>query len=121
MTPSIEAAKAAMKQTEKQYYRAVAMQQRRCTHRHVAEAPYQHSDYGNSFPPMRICLVCGMVEDGWCCGYIVLKNDAERAISREDLYTLRTGLHVTADHKGPLLRREVTVPELVSDWYKARP
>ena len=120
MTPSIENAKAAVQKARKQYHQVVAAQQRRCKHRHVAEAPYQHSDYGSSFPPMRICLSCGMVEDGWCCGYLVLKNDAAR-VSREELYQLRTGLHITADHKGPLLRHETTIPELVSNWYKAQP
>ena len=119
MTPKIEAAKAALKQAQRNLYLAVYQQQLRCKHTTLSEAPYLPSDYGDPLPPVRVCHSCGMTEDGWCCGYLVLKGDA-RPVSRDHLYKMRQGLMIVAAHKGPILRREVTVRDLARAWWEAR-
>lgn len=84
-----------------------------CKHGRVAECDYKPSDYGSALPPARVCEDCGMTEDGWGPGYQVLTEDRVRNINREELYRLRAGLMIQDRHKGPLIRREVTVQQLV--------
>lgn len=86
--------------------------QKVCQHRELAEAEYQHMEYGSSLPPIRICLACGLTEDGWHCGHKVLVGKPV-GISRDEVYRLRTGLSVCNHHKGPLIRGEVTLSQLI--------
>lgn len=85
---------------------AVANLQKICTHDEVGEAPHKYH-----FPPMRVCFNCGLVEDGW--GYLVLTAEFVKSISRDELYSKRTGMHIRDEHKGPLLRKGVTLAELI--------
>lgn len=64
-----------------------------CTHPKVTEVEYVSREYGDSLPPMRICELCGVEEEGWYCGYKVLVEDDKRIIreisSRDDFFRLR--------------------------------
>lgn len=87
---------------------AVHKEQMACAHDSIAEA-------GGS-PPTRICLNCGMTEVGWGPGYKVLTSEGPLTppgIPLDELYRLRQGLIVTDAMKGPLIRREVTVADLL--------
>jgi len=82
--------------------------QTNCTHIHLAE--------WETSPPIRICLHCGLTEEGWGCGYIVLKNKTELgvpSIDEENFSLLRQGCFVKESDKGPLLRKETTLEELL--------
>lgn len=103
-------ARAARAQLDK----AVHSAQLKCKHPSLAEAA--------GSPPTRICLCCGMTEDGWGPGYVVLKQDGELTppgISRDRLYELRVGLMIVDSMKGPLLRKETSVAQLVDEQFPA--
>ena len=114
----INSARDTVRAAERRREHVVRMVQIVCPHKEVAECNYRPSDYFDALPPIRICLHCGMTEDGWGCGYLVLgphHADAAMArIDRDELYRLRQGLSITDKHKGPLLRQEVTVDDLIS-------
>jgi hypothetical protein len=89
--------------------------QKKCKHTQQAECDYLPSEFGNSHPPARICLDCGLVEEGWGCGYKVLTNDPEfvGTISRDKLYQQRFGVIIDSELKGPLIRRECTLNDII--------
>lgn len=89
--------------------------QKACKHDEIAECEYEPMEFVSSMPPCRVCLNCGLSEDGWGCGYLVLKAPDEKVgrIDRERLYQLREGLHITDDYKTLLLRKETTLAELI--------
>jgi hypothetical protein len=89
---------------------AVADEQCVCKHEHVAEADYVSSPYGRGMPPMRVCLDCGLSEDGW--SFYVLTAKPTR-MDRSEVYRNRLGFMLHGHHQGPLLRKEVTVAQLV--------
>jgi hypothetical protein len=66
--------------------------QRLCTHpvEQLRECDYLPSDYGNSMPEMRVCLVCGFSEEGWGRGRELHWNTHDvPKIPRQQLYDLR--------------------------------
>jgi hypothetical protein len=93
----------------------IADVQKKCKHKELAECEYQTGYFDSAFPPTRVCLSCGLSEDGWGCGYIVLKAPDEKVgrINRDRLYQLREGLRITEDDKGPLLRKEITLAAMI--------
>lgn len=93
------------------YEDVVRWLQSTCKHRRLAEAPYKALTF-DSLPPMRVCLDCGLTEEGWGPGNVVLKGSA-RPIEREAVYSIRCGYMVGDADKGPLLRGETTVQELI--------
>lgn len=67
--------------------------QRRCNHTLIAEAPYRPSGtFNNAEPPIRVCEVCGLTEEGWGSGFKRLRNERVRPVSREALWELRSNL-----------------------------
>ena len=92
---------------------AVAAEQQICLHTTLEECDYLSMKYSGALPPMRVCCDCGMTEEGWGPGYVVLKGEA-RQIGRDALYAKRHGFAIQDHHKGPLLRREATVAQLVA-------
>jgi len=95
-----------------------------CNHEELGECDYLNQDWLGSMPPMRICLHCGMSEDGW--SWYVLHGEANkvgrlnydqkipiRKMDRDDLYRARRGLSIRDAHKGPIARREVTLAQLI--------
>lgn len=100
---------------------AVRDEQLVCKHPTLAECDYEPSNYGTALPPLRICLSCGMTEPGWGCGNIILVQDDEKfgvsRVPRNTVYSLRQGLMITNEMKGPLLRKEHDVAFYVNIWY----
>ena len=98
-----------------QYVSVVRTVQKSCRHKQLAECEYKSFVFGDSLPPIRLCLDCGLTEQGWGCGYKVLVAPDELIgrIDREKIYALRTGVFITDEKKGPLLRREITVDEII--------
>lgn len=83
--------------------------QRRCNHALIAEAPYRPSGtFSNAEPPVRVCEVCGLTEEGWGSGFKRLRNERVRPVSREALYALRhdllfnTRVGIDVDDRPPL-------------------
>lgn len=65
-----------------------------CLHLKIAEVDYSPSThFFHAQPPKRICEVCGVEEEGWRCGYIVLAQKEGRVFrtisSREEFFNLR--------------------------------
>lgn len=66
--------------------------QDKCSHKNIAEAGYIPSSYWRkATPPIRICLDCGLTEDGWGCGYKILRTENPSKIDRNILYSKRKG------------------------------
>lgn len=84
-----------------------------CTHETVGEAPYKHSGHLASLPPLRVCMKCGLVEEGWHCGYLVLTNDLVYNLTRDQAYDLRS-VTIEQEDKGLLLRNEVTLKQMIA-------
>lgn len=83
-----------------------------CSHGQIGECDYRHMEWIASLPPRRTCLCCGLTEDGWGCGYIVLRVTHPQKWSRDDL-AKQTTVVICDDDKGPLLRNEKSVSEIV--------
>lgn len=94
-----ETLKAAEKKYGLRYRQVVGLIQGTCSHSNIAESKYRSSD--QSGPPYRICLNCGLTEEGWGCGYHFLKDDLMSnpavTITREELYAQRHGVIVRQD------------------------
>lgn len=98
---------------QKELDETIKLVQSECKHQHLAECGHHSFGYdGGALPPLRICLDCGMTEEGWGPGYVVLKGESKN-VSREEVYQQRLGLAIGDHHKGPLLRKEITVKELI--------
>jgi hypothetical protein len=111
MRPSIQRALEEKAEAAARLDAAVRRAQKTCRHLDLIEADYLPM-YEGALPPIRACCSCGMTEDGWGCGYIVLKGRVHQ-VSRDLVYQTRQGLHISDDDKGPLLRGETTVAALV--------
>ena len=86
---------------------AVSAEQQACQHAEIAEA--------NGSPPVRICCECGMREVGWGPGFVALllrKGHLLRVATNDYMLKEARGLFVLDHHKGPLLRKEVTLQQL---------
>ena len=115
MTPDIEKARQAVEEAEANLKNIVRMMQKRCRHKNLVEADYEPDRYGGfSFPPLRMCCTCGMTEDGWGTGHVILKGHV-RKTTREAIYRDRVGLAIREDDKGPLIRKEITLDELIDE------
>lgn len=70
-----------------------------CLHESIAECDYKPSEFFNALAPMRVCLDCGLSEEGWGCGFRILREKVSgltpRKISREDLYSIRCGKYIS--------------------------
>lgn len=49
--------------------------QKECAHEAIIESGYFH--IVGTFPPRRMCVICGLEENGWGCGYQVLDDDSK--------------------------------------------
>lgn len=56
-----------------------------CTHPalYVRERPYQAFSYGPCMPPKRICILCGVTENGWGCGHKILLKHTGKITAAE--------------------------------------
>jgi len=115
---AIVKARQSLKEVSEFLKRTIVDAQINCSHESLAECNYVPSGtFTYARPPMRVCLNCGLVEEGWGCGYQVLrhKNNVVGVppISRDDLYSLREGHIIDNEDKGPLLRKEKTLEDLI--------
>lgn len=113
MKPEIECLKR-MRDIAIQFFNeAVIENQLACNHKNLAECDYYKiAEWLDAHPPIRICLDCCLTEEGWGCGYIVLTGKAG-SIDRDDLFKKRLGKMIMDRDKGHLLRKEVTLSELI--------
>jgi hypothetical protein len=56
-----------------------------CDHQIIVETPYS----GNE-PPRRICVFCGLEEEGWNCGYKELQQEPIMVVERDTFYKFRS-------------------------------
>lgn len=62
-----------------------------CTHPWIIEAPYAPSrGWLRASPEFRVCRTCGFTEQGWGCGFQILRHHHER-LSREEAGVFRVG------------------------------
>ena len=68
----------------------VAQLQSECTHDVVIETPYQAGEW-LSHPPRRLCVICGLEEEGWGSGYKKLNGRVpiKEIKSRDEFYRYR--------------------------------
>lgn len=119
MHADIQNAEDLMGAYRKHWNSTIARVQEDCKHEELAEADYVAStDYSYARPPTRVCLNCGMAEDGWGCGNLALRGHT-RPITRDEFYKLWRGLRISREMQGPLIRKETTVAQLVRDWHKS--
>ena len=65
--------------------------QKQCKHPVIIETDYVPNDYGAAMPPLRICVVCALEEEGWGCGYQELDVEKPfKEVSRDEFYEYRT-------------------------------
>lgn len=83
--------------------------QTQCKHGNIGETAYVS---GSGLPRMRICLDCGMTEERSPC---VLKDNYPRSLSREDVYALRQGVHISEEMSRMFLCKERTLEELINN------
>lgn len=94
-----------LRKEKKLYAETVASIQRECYHESVAECQYYAGD-----PPQRVCLECGLSEEGWGTGYKLLSLPPTAFLPREELYKLRAGVFIDDENKGRPLH------ELLNEW-----
>lgn len=106
-----EVLKEAREGVTKATYRAI----RYCKHKQIGEATYKPSEYGNSEPPERVCLRCGLREVGWGIGHIVLTYNDEfivAKLTRQESVNISTVTLYEPD-KSKLLRNEASLHDIV--------
>lgn len=89
----------------------ISQQQQNCKHDHIAEF--------DSCPPVRICCDCGMREVGWGPGYTTLVLRGKTLLSyASDSYMTKysRGLYINNEDKGPIIRRETSIKDLILNW-----
>lgn len=85
----------------------------KCKHENVAECDYMPSGWLPALAPERVCLDCGLAEEGWGCGYQLLTSRHTVRIDREELWKLVTVRFFQDEDIPRLLRREVTFNDLL--------
>ena len=58
--------------------------QKKCKHAHLnlREASPRHSVFLSTLAPFRVCVACGLAEEGWGCGYFKLKSTEKRGVAQ---------------------------------------
>lgn len=114
MTLEIEALHKEIARLAARRQEVIKQRQKACGHDRIAECDWvQSNPYSRAIPEWRICLGCRMTEVGWGPGFRVLFGEVAQKIARDDVYRMRLGLHIDDSMKGPLIRGEVTVEQLV--------
>lgn len=107
----------ALRRAQADLKQVVKAAQIKCDHSDIAQA-----EHASGHVPVRICLSCGLTEDGWGCGYRVLRHPSDSGyeigvppISSDALCRLRQGFIVKNTHRTQLLRKLKTIEELIND------
>ena len=90
-----------IKELEKEREELIKETCKNCKHpaEAVRERPYTKF-WDNSSPPWLICTECGLTEEGWYCGYNILKHaqyENPKKISHDDWHKMAT---LVIDNKG---------------------
>lgn len=111
MDQRIVDAEARLRKEKKRYAETVAAIQLECYHESVAECQYYTGEWTDfTLPPQRVCLECGLSEQGWGTGYKLLSLPPTAFLPREELYKLRAGVFIDDKNKGRPLH------ELLNEW-----
>ena len=96
---SIKQAIAASDRADEKLKAAVLRECCACEHQHLAEM--------DDSPPWRVCLDCGLTEEGWGCGYELLRAPLERigSIGRDQTLRIRTASLWQRDYGEPIEQR----------------
>lgn len=90
---------AKLRKAQEELDQTIEKVQNECPHDSIAECDYKQMEFFDSLPPLRICLDCGLSEEGWGCGFRVLKEKTQglqpRKIARDDLYSIRCGKYIS--------------------------
>jgi len=70
----------------------------KCDHSDIAEANARYDAWGGADPEFRICLKCGLGEEGWGIGYSLLESEEVKNISRENAWKIYTA-YINDDSK----------------------
>ena len=117
MTPEVKQALESLETAKNIFQTAVRSAQKQCEHNHLVECDYER-DFEFPRPPLRLCLDCGMTEEGWGCGYKVLKIKEKfgvTLINRNKLLPQRMGLFIREKEKNILIRNEKNLGQLIDD------
>lgn len=86
-----EALRLALEELREKETKLIQDAQLNCTHPDIVEIAYEAPSWsGTSQPPFRVCVDCGFAEEGWHCGYQILRGEARR-VSRDEGYCMRLG------------------------------
>lgn len=112
-TQTIERQQSEIKETQKALDDAVRQLTELCKHPLVFEGK---SDVRDNFegdeytiPPCRVCMECGLAEEGWGCGYLdladeegrdVVITDRSKALQYSKLYRSQTEMNTLRDKRG---------------------
>jgi hypothetical protein len=84
----------------------IAAMKRECPHplEQIREAPHLTDPLGMNFhrAPFRVCLDCGLAEEGWGCGYhgLAPRNHTVPEVTREQGFALVIGEMVMQKRSG---------------------
>lgn len=108
MRAAINVAREKLDHARAVYRKTVRKEQLNCKHLRVAQ------ENSNAWPAGRVCLDCGIWESQ-SCGFLVL--NAKHPVLHRDISKITTGARITDEDKGPLLRREKTVRDLIEEQF----
>lgn len=92
MHPFIIRAKKKVVNSQKELESTIEEVRKICKHNMICEVDYQPNKYVETFPPRRMCLDCGLEEEGWGCGWKKLVEKDRtliKAETREEFYGYR--------------------------------
>jgi hypothetical protein len=74
------------------YKSTIEAEQALCKHERVGECEWKDETwFSYAKPPLRVCLDCGISDEGWGSGYKVLTNGLVYKIDRDTLFKIRVG------------------------------
>lgn len=122
--PRITKALFKLRKARRDFEATLAQVQKGCSHNTIGECDYlPSSGIGYAMPPIRVCGICGLSEEGWGMGFKVLHESSDdvplhkrrsiASMSREEVYKTRSGVMITDAHRGPMIRSEITLEQII--------
>lgn len=105
-------------QARKRYKDILKQTQKSCPHDYVyLREHYKIANWLDAHSPVRVCARCGLAEQGWGCGYLVLgKGQVIGKITCKEEARLSYGANILEHHKSAILRREKTIGQVIDDF-----
>jgi hypothetical protein len=104
LSPAIRKAQDKLEQADRELHATIFEEIGKCPHPNVGEALYSSSSFSTS-PPFRVCLDCGLAEDGWGAGYRILTARLVYNLTRDQAFDIRT-CHISSDDKDKVFYRD---------------